>query len=122
MAMYVAQLRQLTQYCEFGDSLEATTDCEGGGPTLLAREWLTELTLNVDWSSLHCVQVRKSLSKVLDKYSAVFNNELGKAKDYVATLQVDPTVEPKFTRPGQFICNETEGRSRVGSSVGNRSN
>ena len=43
---------------------------KGDGPTLLGRDWLTELTLNVDWSSLHCVQVRKSLSKVLDKYSA----------------------------------------------------
>lgn len=78
------------------------------GPTLLGRDWLTELTLNVDWSSLHCVQVRKSLSTVLDKYSAVFNNELGKTKDYVATLQVDPTVEPKFykARSVSFAMNQ----------------
>ena len=77
---------------------------KGDGPTLLGRDWLTELTLNVDWSSLHCVQVREALSKVLDKHSAVFTNELGKAKDYVAILQVDPTVEPKFykARPVSF--------------------
>ena len=77
---------------------------KGDGPTLLGRDLLTKLTLNVDWSSLHCVQVREALSKVLDKHSAVFNNELGKAKDYVATLQVDPTVELKFykARPVSF--------------------
>ena len=81
---------------------------KGDGPTLLGRDWLTELTLNVDWSSLHCVQVRKSLTKVLDKYSAVFNNELGEAKDFVATLQVDPTVEPKFykARPVSFAMKQ----------------
>ena len=56
---------------------------------------------------------------MLDKYSAVFNNE----KDCVATLQVDPTVERKFYKvQNSFICNETEGRSRVGLPVGNRSN
>ena len=53
---------------------------KGDGPTLLGRDWLTELTLNVDWNSLHCVQIREALSKVLDKHLAVFNNKLGKAK------------------------------------------
>ena len=33
---------------------------KGDGPTLLGRDWLTELTLNIDWSSLHCVQVREA--------------------------------------------------------------
>lgn len=42
-----------------------------------------------------------------------FINELGKEKDYVATLQVDPTVQPKFykTRPVSFAMKhkvETE--------------
>ena len=30
---------------------------KGEGPTLLGKDWLTQLTLNIDWSSVNHVQV-----------------------------------------------------------------
>ena len=75
---------------------------KGDRPTLLGRDWLTELTLNIDWSSLHCVQVREALSKVLDKHSAVFTNELGKAKIMWLPYKLTQQLSPNFTRPDQF--------------------
>ena len=72
---------------------------KGDRPTLLGRDWLTQLTLNIDWSSVHHVQVQEALSKVLDRNLAVFTYELGTVEDYV-----DPTVAPKFkARPVSFV-------------------
>ena len=40
--------------------------------------------------------MQESLSKVLEKHTAVFKDGLGTAKDVMATLQVDPAGTPKF--------------------------
>ena len=64
--------------------------------------------MNIDWSSVHHLQVQETLSKLLERHPAVFRVDLGTAKDIVATLQVDPAVAPKFykARPVSFAMHQ----------------
>ena len=66
---------------------------EGSGPTLLGRDWLTQIQL--DWKQIH--QVRPtSLQAVLSSYPAVFQEGLGTLKGFKAKIYVDPHAPPRF--------------------------
>ena len=66
------------------------------GPTFLGRDWLTQLRLDIEWSSVYHVQTQHTVSQLLHKHSSVFADELGTAKSVTVTLLVDPAVQPKF--------------------------
>ena len=76
----------------------------GGGPALLGRNWLRRIRL--DWKTIGSLRVtqtpaavQKSLSDLLDKYSTVFTEELGKMESVQIKLYVKPDAQPKFFKP-----------------------
>ena len=74
-------------------------------PSLLGRNWLSELRLN--WYSL--LQIEKnSLDQLLHKYSSVFEEGLGTLEGFKAKLYVANDVKPWFikARPVPYaICS-----------------
>ena len=67
----------------------------GEGPSLLGRDWLTQLRL--DWKSICNIRI-KALEEVLSKHEKVFQDGLGTLEGYKATLHVDPNASPKFCK------------------------
>ena len=67
----------------------------GEGPSLLGRDWLTQLRL--DWKSICNIRV-KALEDALSKHEKVFQDGLGTLEGYKATLHVDPNASPKFCK------------------------
>ena len=73
---------------------------KGAGTSLLGREWLRHIRLN--WKSI--ASSVNSVSSpcyqpLLDKYTEVFNDELGTLKFMKVQLQVQSHVAPKFCKP-----------------------
>ena len=73
----------------------------GEGPSLLGRNWLTELQL--DWHELHQMTHTKDLQTILNNHSLIFNKELGKAVGITATLHVSDNAKPFFAGTGRFL-------------------
>ena len=66
------------------------------GPSLLGRNWLSELRL--DWHSLLLIE-KNSLDELLHKYSSVFEEGLGTPKGFKAMeLYVANDVKPQFIK------------------------
>ena len=65
----------------------------GGGPTLLGRDWMSQIRL--DWGQIHQVH-NASLLSILDKYKGVFKEELGTLKGFKAKIYVDPDAPPRY--------------------------
>ena len=70
---------------------------KGNGPSLLGRDWLTELRL--DWKNTYYVRESPALAAVLNDHRAVFKNELGTITCAKAEIHVNPQVPPSFHRP-----------------------
>lgn len=69
----------------------------GNGPTLLGRDWLEKI--KVDWQGIHLLQQtmpQPSVQQVLDRHPTVFNGELGEIAGSAASLQVEPSKQPRF--------------------------
>ncbi|XP_034780493.2 uncharacterized protein K02A2.6-like [Acipenser ruthenus] len=77
---------------------------KGHGTSLLGRDWFDALGISV--SGVHQVQ-QQSVSTILEKYSSVFKEELGACPGPPVTIEVDPTVAPKFlkARPVPFALH-----------------
>ena len=60
---------------------------EGTGPTLMGRDWLTQIQL--DWRSIHHV-CSPGLRTVLARYPTVFREELGTLKGFKGKIYIDP--------------------------------
>uniref|UniRef100_A0A3B3TFN7 Gypsy retrotransposon integrase-like protein 1 n=1 Tax=Paramormyrops kingsleyae TaxID=1676925 RepID=A0A3B3TFN7_9TELE len=81
---------------------------QGNGPSLCGRNWLKKIKL--DWKTIKRVSQNakmpapKALSEVLERYSHVFQDELGTLKDIRAVISVKPNAIPKFhkARPLPF--------------------
>ena len=82
---------------------------KGDGPSLLGRNWLTEITLN--WKSLKLMSItgtqatpepqmsyEKQMEALLQTHKAVFQEGLGEINTFEATLQLKPTATPKFCK------------------------
>ena len=56
--------------------------------------------LKLDWTQLCVNHVCYSLSLqgILDKYSSVFDSELGTLKDTAVTIHIDPSAQPRFCK------------------------
>ena len=85
---------------------------KGDGPSLLGRNWLTEINLN--WKSLKLMSItgtqatpepqmsyEKQMEALLQTHKAVFQEELGEINTFEATLQLKPTATPKFCKARQ---------------------
>ena len=68
----------------------------GEGPSLLGRDWLTELKL--DWCELYLIHQSLSLQEILENHAPVFKEELGEARGITAKLHVTDIVKPCFYR------------------------
>ena len=65
----------------------------GSGPTLLGRDWLSQIRL--DWHQIHHIH-SASLQFLLACYPAVFQDGLGILQGYQAKILVVPDAVPKF--------------------------
>lgn len=65
----------------------------GSGPTLLGRDWLSQIRL--DWQQIHRVH-SPSLQALLDRYPAVFQDGLGTLQGFHAKILVEPGMTPRF--------------------------
>ena len=70
------------------------------GPTLLGRNWLSQIKLNWPELTKQILSVHeKTLSPILDRFQEVFQDELGTYNGPKVKLVVDPQVPPKFYKP-----------------------
>ncbi|KAL5467494.1 hypothetical protein EMCRGX_G031729 [Ephydatia muelleri] len=81
---------------------------KGDGPSLMGREWIHRM--EIDWKTL-CRDSRLAIHQVpsqvlgspveslIQRYSDLFRNDLGKMRHFKATLKLLPDVQPKFHRP-----------------------
>ena len=65
----------------------------GCGPTLLGRDWLSQIQLN--WRQINHVH-SASLQSVLSRYPSVFKEGLGTLQGFQARIHVDPQATPQF--------------------------
>ena len=79
------------------------------GPSLLGRNWLTEIKLN--WQQLNKV-TKSDLHILFEKYKNIFKEELGTVTSHKVTLKVHPEATPKFHKacPVPFAVKETVGK------------
>lgn len=68
---------------------------KGEGPTLMGRNWLSQIRLN--WSQIHYTS-SQGLHEILGKYGEIFQEGLGTFKDYEARIEVDPDAVPQFCK------------------------
>ena len=69
---------------------------QGDGPSLLGRDWLKRVKL--DWSQLNQIHTSNSLTDILDRYSALFSDELGIVNGVQAKIFIDSDATPRFFR------------------------
>ena len=81
---------------------------QGEGPSLLGRNWLTDIKLN--WKEIGTIArvEEDSLDALLEKHRELFKDELGTIRNYQAELQLQPEARPKFfkARPVPFAIRE----------------
>ena len=72
---------------------------KGVGCSLLGRDWLRQIRL--DWKSVAqtVANIKSNChASLLQKYSEVFNDQLGKFRSGKAHLEVHPVAGPKFCK------------------------
>ena len=73
---------------------------QGTGSTLLGRDWLKRIMLNLkELNYVNSVFQTSNLQSVLNDYSDVFKDELGLMRDIKISLQVVPDAQPRYHRP-----------------------
>ena len=73
---------------------------QGTGSTLLGRDWLKRIMLNLkELNYVNSVFQTSNLQSVLNDYSDVFKDELGLMCDIKISLQVVPDVQSRYVRP-----------------------
>ena len=60
---------------------------ERDGPSLIGRNWLTQLRL--DWKAVHAISLNHSFESILEQNKEIFQQGLGKIKGIEAKLHVD---------------------------------
>ena len=70
---------------------------KGDGPSLLGRDWLSELRLG--WGAIHNVCVQIHLETILDDHSELFKDELGLIRGVKAKIHVGQQAHPCFCKP-----------------------
>ena len=67
----------------------------GNGPALLGRNWLQAIKL--DWGEVK--KIKTELDRLLEKHGKLFEEGLGKVKNYQVNLSVCKDAAPKFVKP-----------------------
>ena len=85
----------------------------GRGPSLLGRNWLSDIQL--DWARIKAVYVQEVKAKVgqlLEKYREVFQSTPGVMKHHTAHLSLKPESQPVFRRAHSvpFAIKELVGK------------
>ena len=73
---------------------------EGDGPSLMGRNWLKEIRL--PWKRIRYVEIAntaKQLQSLLNNFSEVFEDKLGKITRFEASLSLKAGATPKFHKP-----------------------
>ena len=71
---------------------------EGSGPSLLGRDWLSEIQLN--WKEIHKVHTKQaSLEEILTDHSNLFKDELGTIKGTSAKLHINADALSRLPLP-----------------------
>ena len=107
----VSVVGELSVRVQYGDQTKqlSLVVVSGNGPSLLGRNWLTEIKLN--WQQLNKV-TKSDLHTLFEKYKNIFKEELGTVTSHKAILKVQPEATPKFhkARPVPFAIKETVGK------------
>lgn len=82
---------------------------KGNGPSLLGRDWLTELRL--DWKNTYYVRESPALAAVLNDHRAIFKNGLGLCESRNSCQSASTTIFPQTST--RTICTEAEGGNRA---------
>lgn len=86
----------------------------GNGPTLLGRNWIRELDLNICNETVSLIDnqqtsnSKQQLEHLLEQYSEILTPSLTPVKDVKAKLHVDPNTAPKFykARPVPYALKD----------------
>ena len=103
----VGELSVQVQYGEQTKQMKLLV-VSGNGPSLLGRNWLTEIQLN--WQQINKV-TKSDLYTLFETHKNIFKEELGTISSHKATLQVRPGATPKFHKahPVPFAIKEGIG-------------
>ena len=79
---------------------------EGNGPTLLGRDWLQRIGLSIGVVSAQ--NLPDSIKQLSEKYSDIFENELGTVQSFKANIKIEKDAKPKFVkaRPVPYSLRE----------------
>lgn len=70
---------------------------KGPGPSLMGRNWLSQITL--DWPRIGLLSTNHGVEDLLQKYADLFKGELGTLKGFKARL--DSECPPRFFKQDQ---------------------
>jgi hypothetical protein len=66
----------------------------GDGPSLLGRNWLSEIRL--EWEKIFSIRTQQGLQSILEQHKDVFKSELGTLNGVEAKIHIDPQAKPIF--------------------------
>ena len=69
---------------------------QGRGPSLIGRDWLSELKMNL---SLLYVGSSDGVEQLLEKHAKLFEGKLGLLEGIHVKIHMDKTVKPRFYKP-----------------------
>ena len=92
------------------------TVVKGQRQSLFGLDWIGKVTLQIDLDNYNIhkvqnVQPEESLSKLLEKHNAIFDDNLGTVKGVTASLLLKADANPKFCPPRHTFCLKTTGRT-----------
>ena len=90
---YSEQLIVVRGCCQSQSGVLPLLIVEGDGPTLLGRDWLSQINLN--WRQIHFVH-SPNLQSLLSCCSSVFQKGLATLKCFKTKIFVDPNAVPRF--------------------------
>ena len=70
---------------------------ESKGPALLGRNWLAKI--QVDWKFIKSLRGNKPIDSLIQKYSCLFDGQLGKVRDISVKLELKDGANPRFFKP-----------------------
>ena len=79
---------------------------EGDGPSLIGRNWLTELRL--DRRAVYAISLSHSLEGILEQDKEIFQQGLGKIKGIEAKLYVDTQAIPLYFKAHLTLRQKVE--------------
>lgn len=70
---------------------------ESRGSALLGRDWLSKI--QIDWNFIKSLQEGKPTDRLIQRYSSLFDGQLGRVSGIEAKLELKDEAKPKFCKP-----------------------